>query len=77
MDKCWKLDPLKSSDGTLQLNIGLYSDLGDPGDTDNPKFQVFDAHIYKKADGSLSAALADDALTQLGATDRAVTINIT
>src|SRR3990167_2473510 len=56
MDKCWVLDPIKSSDGTLQWNIGLYSNLGDPGDTDNPKFQAFDAQIYKTAAGSLAAA---------------------
>ena len=77
MDKCWVLDPIKSSDGTLQWNLGLFSNLGDPGDTDNPKFQVFDAQVYKKADGSISAGLSDDALTALGATDRYVIVNIT
>jgi len=77
MDKCYKIKPIKSSEGTVTFTLSLKADLGDPGDTDDVKIQFYDGNYYQGADGSIKAGIGNDANGAIGQTDRYVTINLT
>ena len=76
MDKCWILPVIKSTEGEKTLTVTIRADLGDPGASDDIKFQVFDGNYYQKNDGTIGIGVADDAYTLVGEDDSWVSINI-
>ncbi|MEM5785133.1 MAG: hypothetical protein QW469_01165 [Candidatus Aenigmatarchaeota archaeon] len=74
MDKCWKIKPIKSSEGTVQFTWTIKSDLGDPAN--DIKIQFFDGNYYLGNDGTIKAGIGDDSNSAIGQADRYIIFNI-
>ena len=75
-ESAYRISPVKSTDGTREMYVTIRADLGDPGASDDVKLMFVDSHAYLSSTGLVKVGTADDSASDIGETNRYITINL-